>query len=235
MVNLFQNLFTGFIAIAYPEYCSACNRTLFAKEKWVCGICQNSLPKTNFHNYRGNPAEKLFWGKAKIRSAMAYYFFRKGGGVQEMMHQFKYKGKKEIGEVVGRWYAEELAPYAQLADVDIILSVPLHPDKLLKRGYNQAEHFALGMASVFQKPVDTQSLTRTKFTNTQTRKRIFDRHTNVDDVFSYKPINNNARHILLVDDVLTTGSTLTSCINAIHLASDTEVEISVAAMAIAHK
>lgn len=232
-LNIFKRHLEGIISIAYPEYCSACGRTLLRKEISVCEICRNTLPKTNYHKYPDNPASKLFWGKCLIKSAAAYYYFRKSTEVQTMIHQLKYKGNKDVGEVVGNWYGQELIESILFQGVDLIIPVPLHPDKLKRRGYNQAESIGNGVAKAFKVEVDTKSLIRTEYTESQTNKRMFARSENVEDVFLYNPTSQKSKHLLIVDDVLTTGSTLSACINSIRKVTGDEIIISVATLAIA--
>jgi len=235
MLNIIKQHISGFVSLAYPEFCSACGTNLYQTEKAICGLCRNSLPKTNFHFHPDNLATKLFWGKALIRSAASYYYYRKGSEVKSLIHQLKYKDQKDVGEIVGKWYAQELKESSLFADVDTIMPVPLHPDKFKKRGYNQSEQIAVGMIQEFNARYDNQSLTRKYFTETQTRKKVFDRHENVDDVFVYESNLEKPHHILIVDDVITTGSTLIACINAIRAKLGTDVDISVATIAIAGK
>ena len=232
LLNTLKRYAEGFVSIAYPEYCSACGGTVFRNEESVCGLCRNSLPKTNFHKFSDNPASKLFWGKCLIRSAAAYYYYKKSTDVQAMIHQMKYKGQKEVGNVVGNWYGQELGDSVLFQDVDLIIPVPLHPDKLKRRGYNQAENIGSGIAKALNVELDAKSLIRKTFTETQTKKRMFARSENVEDVFVYQPTLQASKHILMVDDVLTTGATLSACINSIRTVTGDDVTISVAALAI---
>lgn len=233
MLHFFKRNFDGLLSLAYPEYCSACGNSLFQHERNVCGICRNTLPKTHFHTYADNPASKLFWGKVLIRTASSYYYFQKGDNVQRLIHQLKYKGEKEIGETIGTWYGEELKNSSMYQDLDAIIPVPLHPEKLARRGYNQSEWFAKGLSSSLNLEIDCRSLERVINTETQTRKSMFDRYQNIDEVFHFRRMVEPRRHILIVDDVLTTGSTLISCINSIRKEYGPELSISVATIAIA--
>jgi ComF family protein len=235
MLHFLKQHFDGLLSLAYPEYCSACGNTLYKHERSICGICRNSLPKTHFHTYSDNPASKLFWGKVLIRGASSYYYFKKGDKVQHLIHQLKYKGEKDVGEIVGQWYGEELKESSLYQDVDLILPVPLHKDKLRKRGFNQSEWFGRGLSRSMNVNLDIRALERTKFTETQTRRSVFDRHQNVEDVFRFRKPDHSFRHLLVVDDVLTTGSTLVECVQSIRKEIGEEVTISVATIAIAKK
>jgi ComF family protein len=152
-----------------------------------------------------------------------------------LIHQLKYKGEKEVGEIVGQWYGEELKESALFQDVDLILPVPLHEDKLRKRGFNQSEWFGRGLSRSMNVVLDNSSLERTRFTETQTRRSVFDRYQNVEEVFRFRKPDHSFRHLLVVDDVLTTGSTLVECVQSIRKEIGEEVLISVATIAIAKK
>ena len=189
------------------------------------------LPVTNFHREHDNPVAQVFWGRATVEHATAGYFFRKGNRVQKLVHSVKYRGQKEMGTVLGREMGKHLCN-SYFDNVDLITPVPLHPQKLRKRGYNQSEWIARGIAETMNKPVDTQSLARRFFTETQTRKKRFDRWENVETVFGLvRPEAFFGRHILLIDDVITTGATLEACIHAVLSATDAKVSVATLAFA----
>lgn len=230
-MKLVSRFIVDFFGLFFPELCVACNTHLLNQEKLLCTKCQYNIPRTNFHTNPENPVAQLFWGRAKIEHASAYFYFNKGTIYQEMMHHFKYHGKKEIGFVLGKDFGLQLKD-STFNEIDIIVPVPLHPKKLKKRGYNQSDLIATGLGFSLEKAVDTQNLYRTVATSTQTRKSRFARWQNVENIFSIKdPAEFENKHILLVDDVVTTGSTFEACANAILEIKGTKVSIVALAVA----
>lgn len=196
------------ISLFYPRVCLACGNILYRKEDVLCFSCLYHLPKTNFHFEEDNPVARQFWGKINFRSASSCYYFTKGSKVQHLIHQFKYKGYKEIGAYIGKLYGPELIKSPQF-NFTAVIPVPLHPRKLAKRGYNQAEWFARGLAESTGTELDTTTLIRAYASETQTRKSRFSRWENVKEIFRIEDVGRQAgKHVLLVDDVITTGSTL---------------------------
>jgi ComF family protein len=189
------------------------------------------LPATNFHKENDNPVAKIFWGRAMLEHATAGYFFRKGNRIQKLVHQVKYRGQKEMGKLLGCEMGKYLCN-SYFSDIDLIAPVPLHPQKFSKRGYNQSEWIARGIAESMNKPVDAQTLVRRIFTETQTRKKRFDRWENVDSGFELvSPETFAGRHVLLIDDVITTGATLEACIHAILSAPGSKASVATLAFA----
>lgn len=155
---------------------------------------------------------KMFWGRVGIQAAASCFLFTKGSGVQKLVHQLKYSGQTEVGRVLGRLYGSELKLSPLFAGIDVIAPVPLHPDKLKKRGYNQCDFFAEGLSESLGVPADLNNVQRVIATGSQTRRSRFERWKNVEYVFSaQQPLKLEGKHILLVDDVVTTGSTLEAC------------------------
>jgi ComF family protein len=227
-----MSLLDDFISLIYPNICAACGNSLFKHEEVLCNFCEFHLPQTNFHMEEENPVSAIFWGRANIVSAAAYYHFNKGSKVQRLIHLLKYKGRRDIGIYLGRQYGSFLKNSPFFSTVEVIIPVPLHRKKLRKRGYNQSELFALGLGTSMKIPVDTITLYRKKATETQTKKSRFKRWVNVAEIFALKdPEKLNGRHVLLVDDVITTGATLEACILALHAIPG--IRISVASIAAA--
>jgi ComF family protein len=167
-----------------------------------------------------------------LESAAAYLYFNKGNKVQQLIHQLKYKGRKDIGIFLGRKYGQNLKYSPFFLTVQLIVPVPLHTKKRMQRGYNQSEQFAIGLGESMKIPVDPDAICRRKETETQTKKSRFRRWQNVAEVFEVKdPRSLERLHILLVDDVITTGATLESCIRA--LSPIPGIRISVATIAVA--
>jgi ComF family protein len=206
------NYFEDLISLVYPEICAACGKPLYKHENLICNYCKVKLPFTNFHLQNENPIEKVFWGRVSIEKAGAFLYFHKGNRVQQLMHNFKYKGKKEIGVLMGSIYGHELNKSNIFFDADMIIPVPLHPNKLKKRGYNQSECIAQGISSSTKIPIKNNILVRTIASSTQTKKNRFERWQNVETIFNVEDPGLIAhKHIILVDDVITTGATVEAC------------------------
>ena len=226
-----HHFFGDLLNLIYPDYCVICDDLLHKHEKSLCTACLLDLPRTDFHEDRENFVEQLFWGKVKLELATSYLNYIKGGNVQRMMHKFKYKGYKEVGEHLGRRFGVELNQTA-FAGIDAIVPIPLHKKKQKKRGYNQSDYLGRGLAQSLHKPLITDVLVRNKFTDTQTKKSKFDRWQNVSDIFVVNDENQfSGKHILLVDDVVTTGSTLEVAAAEILKCRDTRVSIATLAVA----
>jgi ComF family protein len=201
-----------FMALFFPQLCAACMESLVANEYIICTSCLYNLPFTNFHLTADNIVARQFWGKIKLEAAYALYYFNKGGKIQNLMHQFKYKGVNQIGNILGNIAGEQLIQNDLFKTVDFIIPVPLHKKRLKQRGYNQSACFAEGLAQRLKVAVELHNLVREIPTETQTRKSRFARFENMQDVFFItSPEKLANKHILLVDDIVTTGSTLEAC------------------------
>ena len=226
------NPFRDFINLLFPDLCIVCNENLQKNEQHICVNCLYGIPKTNFHLLTDNPIEKRFWGKVPIFRGTAFFYFQKGSPFQKLLHALKYKGNKEIGEVLGRHAAADLLDSPDFRDVDVIVPVPLHPKKFKKRGYNQSEWIAKGMSEILNKPQDSTTLCRVRANMTQTKKTVFERYENTEGIFELLDKNTfSGKHVLLVDDVLTTGSTLEACIKA--LLESKNIKVSIFTLAVA--
>jgi len=227
-----MTILSDFLSLFYPRICMACGNTLFKNEEVLCTFCLFHLPKTNFHLEKDNPVSMTFWGRVPVYSAAACYYFRKGGKVQHLLHQLKYNGQKEIGVYIGKRYGHDLKQSEFFKTVDCVLPVPLYWKKERQRGYNQSEMFASGLAEAMNIELNTNTLLRIKASETQTKKSRFGRWENVKEIFEVKNAEHLAgKHLLLVDDVITTGATLEASIHA--LLTIPEVKISIAAIAFA--
>ncbi|HTI59664.1 ComF family protein [Mucilaginibacter sp.] len=201
-----------FVALLFPELCQACGESLVAGEDLICTDCRFSLPFTNFHLKPDNIVAQQFWGKLNAEAAYALCYFVKGGKMQHLMHQFKYKGVQKIGNMLGNIAGEQLVLSPVFKTVDLIIPVPLHKSRLRKRGYNQSSCFAQGISEKLSAPVAENNLVRVRATETQTHRSRFSRFENMQEVFLVSdPEKLKNKHILLVDDVVTTGSTLEAC------------------------
>lgn len=221
-----------FLELLFPRICVVCGCKLIRDERHICLSCVLHMPRTTHHRQAENPMEQLFYGRVPVERACAYFEFRKGSNYQKILHQLKYRGLKEIGELMGERFGCELRQAGEFEDIDLICPVPLHPKKERKRGYNQSYHIALGLSKAFQVPVDTTNLKRVVFTATQTRKSRFERWQNVDGIFEVAdPKQLEGKHLVLVDDVVTTGSTLEACAHSIHKSCKAKVSILTLAIA----
>jgi ComF family protein len=217
---------TDFFNLLFPDLCVVCGENLLKNEQHICFSCLYAIPKTNYHLLADNPIEKRFWGKIPIFRGTAFFFFQKGSPFQKLLHALKYKGNKEIGEVLGKYAAADLLDSVDFASVDVIVPVPLHPKRYKKRGYNQSECIAKGLSTILGKPQDTTTLHRVRENTTQTKKSVYERFENTEGIFELLDKNTfSGKHILLVDDVLTTGSTLEACIQVLLLSEDIKISI----------
>jgi len=227
-----SNFLLDFIHLIYPNLCSACGENLVKGEEAICLKCIFNLPKTNYHLQADNPIEKRFWGRTQIENATAFFHFQKGTEFQRLLHELKYKGNQKVGVVLGKYLGNELMLTEKFRSIDLIVPVPLHKNKQLKRGYNQSSCIAAGIGKIMQKPIDEKHLIRVIENPTQTKKSVYERWENTDGIFE----NTNTsvfkhKHVLLIDDVLTTGSTLLACADEL-LKSD-QCKVSVATLAVA--
>ena len=231
MSSIFSEVINGFAGLFWPNVCACCSAGLVRGEQYLCTHCIYKLPATNFHKNDENPVAQIFWGRVKIENATAAYFFRKSNRVQYLVHQVKYRGQKEMGTVLGREMGKSLRDSC-FADIDLIAPVPLHLKKFRKRGYNQSEWIAKGIAEILEKPLDTNTLVRRFFSDSQTLKKRFDRWENINSGFGLTNSDSFCgKHILLIDDVVTTGATLEACAHAVLSAKQTKVSMAALAFA----
>lgn len=224
-------MLNSLINIFFPSLCLACGEPLNRYEQYLCLHCHHKLPKTHFHKDKENKLTEMFWGRIPIHSAAAYLYFIKASRVQHILHAFKYRNQKMVGVHLGELYGQELMKSPHFNTVDAILPVPLHPKKEYLRGYNQSRCFGLGLSKSMKIPLH-DNLIRSSFTHTQTKKSKYHRWANVSEAFELKnPNNYKHKHILIVDDVITTGATMESC--AQHFSGIEGIKISLAGIAFA--
>ncbi len=221
------------IGLFYPDYCPGCGNPLVSGERHICTDCLNNLPYTYFNNSRKNLVSELLLGRFRFEKAFSLCYFVKSSRLQKLLHNLKYGKKPEVGTELGIYLGQELLKN-DMSDFDVIVPIPLHPAKKKIRGYNQSEAIARGINQIINKPVDDNSIQRVVFTETQTKKGKIERWDNVKNIFEVKnPENLENKHILIVDDVLTTGATIESLAAEIEKIENTN--ISVASIAIAKK
>jgi ComF family protein len=205
-----------FINLLYPDACFSCQAPLISGEKYICTKCLYEIPRTNYHLEPENEVAQIFWGRCNLTYACSFMFFKKKSKYQKLIHKLKYHDMYEIGFELGNLYGIDLKKADWIKEVDFLVPVPLHPKRLRERGYNQSEWIAKGMEKRLTIPVNTDNLIRTKATSTQTKKSRVERWENVESIFTVVDHETfNGKHILLIDDVVTTGSTLEACANAL--------------------
>ena len=227
-----MRILNDFIRLFYPKICSSCEDQLVANEKTICTICRHDLPLTNFTSFKENGVTQTFYGRIGIEKGYSLLFFKKESITQKLIHELKYRGNEEIGEFFGNWIGEIVREKDEFKEVDFIIPVPLHPRKLKQRGYNQVSKFGITLANQLNIPFLENELVRVSSTKTQTLKARFERFSNIDTKFLLKnPDVFKNKHILIIDDVITTGATLESCANEFQKSEN--CKISILTMAIA--
>ena len=228
----FVNMLYDLINLFFPTYCLACPAVLATSEQWLCTACVAELPQTNYHLALDNPAAQKFYGRVPTKYVIAWGRYRKGNAVQKLVHQLKYKNKPAIAEAIGKYYGLILSKMQWARSFDWIVPVPLHAHKLRQRGYNQSDYFARGLSASLAIPWNSQCLQRSKATDTQIQKGRVARLHNLAHAFSVTDQQAvQGKHILLVDDVITTGATLEAC--ALSLLAVDISSISMAAIGVA--
>ena len=226
-------MLTALINLFFPKICHACDKILIDNESDICVGCRHELPLTNYHFDRPEIVKKIFYGRVHLEAATALFYFHKSGIVQQLLHNLKYKGKEEIGRVFGNWLGAELLETSYFKSIDVVIPVPIHSKKLKQRGYNQVALFAQQIAKVLNASYVDGVLLKSINTQTQVFQSREARFQSVAHSFyaqNLKRIEN--KHILLVDDVITTGATIEAC--ALVLNPVNKSRLSVATIAITH-
>ena len=197
----------------------------------MCTFCRNQLPLTEYSFNEENAVDRIFYGRTDVKNASAFLFYSEKGIVKNLIHKLKYQNQPQIGGFLGDWYGQILLENKELTDIDMVIPVPLHSKKLKKRGYNQVALFGETLANHLEVPYLSDVLIKTANTRTQTRKRRIFRWQESDDLYKISnALTLSGKHLLLVDDVITTGATIEACVAAIKKAP--QVEVSVASMAV---
>ena len=222
------------LRLLFRERCAVCDAELSACERTICTLCRATAPLTGYWTQADNPIWRRCRELLPVHRASGFLFFRQGSGWQRLIHGFKYRGAWRTARTLGEWYGRELKASGLYNDVDAVIPLPLHPLKRLRRGYNQSEYIAEGIAAQLGIPVDRTSVYRRRNTAEQALRSRRERAGNVEGAFAVRhPDRLAGRHVLLTDDVMTTGSTLLACVEAI-LAAAPDCRISIAALAVVH-
>jgi ComF family protein len=211
-MQLLNALKEALLHLAFPHVCEGCGTDTLHPDHYLCVHCLDALPKTYYPLHDDNPVEQLFWGRLPIEHAAAHYYFTKESTMQHLVHTFKYRHHQELGRYLGRLMGYDLLDSGRFAEIEALVPLPLHPAKEGQRGFNQAAVLCDGIAEVLGKPVLKEVVIRAEFTETQTRKSRVERWQNMQGKFQLADTRAaEGRHILLVDDVVTTGATLEAC------------------------
>ena len=228
----FRDWLHSILNLFYPRVCAACGESLLKDEETVCLKCRYLLPKTGYELNPDNPLAQTFYGRVKFHAVTACFFFAKSGKVQHLIHELKYKGNKEAGVFLGQQLGETIKDAPLFQGIDYLIPVPLHPKREKQRGYNQSLMIAKGINEVTGIPIGDKYLIRAVNTATQTKKSAEERYKNVKDIFEVRfPEELEGKHILLIDDVLTTGATLESCAHQLENISGIVISAATAACA----
>lgn len=226
MKSELNKAFSDFVSIFFPRECGCCGCVLKYQEKFICIACDFHLPYTNFHEYSDNDTARQLWGKARVEEACSFLLLQKDSRVEHLIYQIKYNNQPFLAEYFGYQYGLKLLKVEAYQGIDFIVPVPLHSSKLRKRGYNQSTYFGRGLSRAMEIPLREDILIRKKATISQTGKGRLDRYENVNDIFDCQPTVLMANvHILLVDDVLTTGATIVSAALTLLASFDCRVSI----------
>lgn len=232
-MSLLKTIADSLLHFCYPHICNGCGSDLLTRDSTLCLRCINELPETGFGYQSGNPIEKKFWGRLPVQYGMAQYYFTPQSLLQQLMHQLKYNGQEQLGRQLGRLMGESLIN-ANWSFIDALIPLPLFPEKQKLRGYNQATVLCEGIAEKMQIPILHNAVIRPAATATQTRMNRIERWQNMEGRFRLdQPALIEHKHILLVDDVITTGATLEACGTELLKASG--VELSIASLAFASR
>jgi ComF family protein len=233
MVSL-KHLFTDAMHLFFPHNCLGCGSDVLSQKSILCLRCISHLPYTGFETITNNPVENIFRGRSNLKAAASTFYFNKGHLVQQFIHQLKYKSNFEVGEYMGALMGKTLLQSGRFSNIDYLVPLPLSNEKEFKRGFNQSEIICNGMSAAMQVPVHSKNIIRHRYTDTQTKKHRAERWKNVEGSFAVKkPAVLHGKHVLLVDDVITTGASLEACIQSMqHIPG---ITISLATLATASK
>lgn len=207
-----MRFFVDFLRLFYPNLCLNCSDHLLFSEKVLCTVCNNDLPTITIDDYKNNFVTNTLYGKIKIESGASFLYFKKGNISQKLIHNLKYNGRQDIGVFLGNWFGYQLKEHAVFKDIDYIIPVPIHSKKKRKRGYNQIDSFSKSISTILNIKYIPNLLVKVTNNTSQTFKTRFERSKDLEHNFKLTDVSLlKNKHILLVDDVITTGATLESC------------------------
>ena len=216
--------------LLYPQICFGCGTDEVEKNMPLCPNCIQDLPFTDFFSINENPVEKIFWGRANVQNAGALFFFTKDSLIQKLITELKYHHNKKVGVLFGKLMGDAIAVEEKFKQIDLIIPIPINASKINSRGFNQSEVIAIGMQQVWHRPILNNVLIKRSWSNSQTKKNRKARLQQLPDLFFLqKPTSIEGKHILLIDDVLTTGATLEAAVASLMAGSPASVSIAVAA------
>ena len=224
-MSIVQNIKEALLHLAYPHVCAGCGNDVLPQHHLLCLSCLDSLPKTHFHLHAENPIAKIFTGRLPLQHATAQYYFTKESLLQHLLHQAKYKGHRELCLYLGNLMGQQLAESTWINSIDALVPLPLFAEREKRRGYNQSYLLCTGMAEVINKPVLKNVVIRSTATESQTRKNRVARWQNMEGRFALTGTQLEGKHVLLVDDVVTTGATLEACGRALLEAPNSTLSI----------
>jgi ComF family protein len=225
-MKFIENWWNPFIGLLFPHYCPVCGRRLYNNEQAICESCLKKLPRTMYHVWDDNPMVKEFWGKFPVEKANASFFYTHGSPYAHMIHLFKYHSRKKLAFALGQLMASEIKPDGFFEGIDCIVPIPLHKNKERQRGYNQSEWISRGIAAATGLTLINDAVEKVMPTMSQTKKSAKERFENMKGVFKAKNSDVlRGKHVLLVDDVMTTSATLTACADALKEVDDIQFSI----------
>ena len=222
-----MNWITRILDFISPRLCVVCGHRLAPSERSLCGVCMFHLPRTNYHQRPlENPMAQLFWKLTSIQKAAALFYYQPHSEMAQLVYRLKYNNRPDIGEDMGRVMAHEMQRSDFFSDIDVLLPVPLASKRLRQRGYNQSEQLAIGISDITHLPIVSKALRRKHFQQSQTTLNRWQRQENVTDTFQLKEEHLlQGKHVLLIDDICTTGATLIACANVLKDIEDIRISV----------